>query len=156
MSNVDTGRRLREARQGLGLSQQELAKLAGVSQRAVSYAEKQTWVKQSTLETYAEALGRPLSYFLRPYGEETAPGLTETEAIQQAFAVVCRDAEFGFGDRAGEHFSVGAMRDIVRLYEHYRRVSLLPEGMRRPKRSSESGQTTPADHDAVGRQRPKR
>ena len=128
MSHVDTGRRLREARQGLGLSQQELAKLAGVSQRAVSYAEKQTWVKQSTLEKYAETIGRPISYFLMSYGEETGPGLTETEAIQQAFAVVCRDAEFGFGDRTGEHFSVGAMRDIVRLYESARSVHLLPDG----------------------------
>ncbi len=156
MSNVDTGRRLREARQGLGLSQQELAKLAGVSQRAVSYAEKQTWVKQSTLEKYAETLGRPLSYFLKPYGEETAPGLTETEAVQQAFAVVCRDAEFGFGERAGEHFSVGAMRDIIRLYEHYRRVSLLPERMRQPTHSLDNGQPAPAGHDAVTRRPPKR
>lgn len=99
MMEVNVGRRIREAREALGLSQQELAERVGVSQRAISYGEKQVWVKQSTLEKYGRALGRPLSYFLRPYDAEggSDTGLSRHEAIQQAFAVVCRDPELGFG-----------------------------------------------------------
>ncbi len=126
MGQVNVGRRIREARESLGLSQHRLAEKAGLSQRAVSYAEKQTWVKESTLRKYASAIERPLSYFLRPYGEEAESGLTEAEAIEQAFAIVCRDPEFGFGGRRGEHLSTETMRDIVRLYEYYKEVALLP------------------------------
>ena len=128
MPEVDVGRRIKEAREALGLNQQEVAERVGVSQRAVSYVEKQTWVKQSTLEKYARALGRPLSYFLRPYDEDAAPdaGLSRQEAVQQAFAVVCRDPQFGFGSRPGEQLSMETKLDIVRLYERYKGVGLLP------------------------------
>ena len=128
MPEVDVGRRIKEAREALGLNQHEVADRVGVSQRAVSYVEKQTWVKQSTLEKYARALGRPLSYFLRPYDEDAAPdaGLSRQEAVQQAFAVVCRDPQFGFGSRPGEQLSMETKLDIVRLYERYKGVGLLP------------------------------
>jgi len=127
MPDVSVGRRIREAREALNLSQHELAERVGCSQRAVSYVEKQAWVKQSTLQKYGRALGRPLSYFLRPYDEGTAePGLSRQEAVEQAFAVVCRDAEFGFGRRPGEQLSIETKKDIVRLYERYKGVSLLP------------------------------
>jgi len=99
MTDVNVGRRIREARESLELSQHELAERVGVSQRAVSYVEKQNWVKQSTLERYAAAMGRSLSYFLRPYDDDPASALTTHEAIEQAFAVVFRDPEFGFGAR---------------------------------------------------------
>jgi len=98
-----------------------------MTQRAVSYVEKQPWVKRTTLEKYAQVLSRQLPYFLRPYGEETqAPGLSREESIQQAFAVVCRDPDFGFGRRPGEPLSAETRLDIVRLYERYKGVSLLP------------------------------
>jgi transcriptional regulator with XRE-family HTH domain len=126
MAEVSVGRRIREARESLRLSQQELAEKVGVSQRSVSYAEKQSWIKQSTLEKYGEALGRPLSYFLRPYAEDAEPAMTREEAVQQAFAVVCRDPDFGFGSRSGEELSSETKRDIVRLYERYKGVNLLP------------------------------
>jgi len=126
MPDVNVGRRIREARESLELSQHELAERVGVSQRAVSYVEKQNWVKQSTLERYASAVGRPLSYFLRPYDDNSTSALTTHEAIQQAFAVVCRDPEFGFGARPAEQLSVETEKDIVRLYERYKGVSLLP------------------------------
>jgi transcriptional regulator with XRE-family HTH domain len=128
MVEVNVGRRIRDAREVLGLSQQELAERVGISQRAVSYVEKQVWVKQSTLEKYGRALGRPLSYFLRPYDAEGAAdsGLSRHEAIQQAFAVVCRDPELGFGSRPQEQLSPETKKDIVRLYERYKGVSLLP------------------------------
>lgn len=127
MTEVNVGRRIREARESLGLTQQEVAKQVGMTQRAVSYVEKQRWVKQSTLEKYGRVLGRQLGYFLRPYDEETqAAGLSREEAIQQAFLVVCRDPDFGFGSRPGEQLSQETKTDIVRLYERYKGVSLLP------------------------------
>ena len=127
MADVNVGRRIREAREALGLTQHRVAGLVGMTQRAVSYVEKQQWVKQSTLEKYGRVLGRQLAYFLRPYNEETqATGLSREEAIQQAFLVVCRDADFGFGARPGEQLSPETKTDIVRLYERYKGVSLLP------------------------------
>ena len=127
MADVNVGRRIKEARESLELSQIELADRIGVSQRAVSYVEKQNWVKQSTLERYAAAVGRQLPYFLRPYDDDPGSVLTREEAIEQAFAVVSRDTEFGFGARPSEQLSVETKKDIVRLYERYKGVSLLPE-----------------------------
>jgi transcriptional regulator with XRE-family HTH domain len=127
MAEVNVGRRIREAREALGLTQHDVAGRVGMTQRAVSYVEKQPWVKRTTLEKYAQVLSRQLPYFLRPYGEETqAPGLSREESIQQAFAVVCRDPDFGFGRRPGEPLSAETRLDIVRLYERYKGVSLLP------------------------------
>ena len=128
MPEMNVGRRIREAREALSLNQQEVAERVGVSQRAVSYIEKQVWVKQSTLEKYGQALGRPLSYFLRPYGVDSAvgAGLSRQEAVDQAFGVVCRDPDLGFGRRPTEQLSLETKRDIVRLHERYKGVSLLP------------------------------
>lgn len=126
MAELSVGRRIREAREGLGMTQQELAEQLSISQRSVSYGEKQTWIKQSTLEKYAAALGRPMSYFLRPYLDETDTAMTREEAVRQAFGVVCRDADFSFGARANEELSLETKRDIVRLYERYKGISLLP------------------------------
>ena len=127
MPEVNVGRRIREGREALSLSQHELAERVGVSQRAVSYVEKQAWVKQSTLEKYSTALGRPIAYFLRAYEEDDSDGggLTRQEAVEHAFAVVCRDPDFGFGRRPAEQLSVETKKDIVRLYERYKGVSLL-------------------------------
>jgi transcriptional regulator with XRE-family HTH domain len=127
MSEMNVGRRIREAREALGMTQHDVAKQVGMTQRAVSYVEKQKWVKQSMLEKYGKVLGRQLAYLLRPYDEETqALGLSREEAVQQAFAVVCRDPDFGFGSRSGEQLSQETKVDIVRLYERYKGVSLLP------------------------------
>ena len=57
------------------MTQQELADQVGVSQRSVSYAEKQDWIKQSTLEKYGQALGRP-DFTMRP-GEGIAGRVIE-------------------------------------------------------------------------------
>ncbi len=126
MAEVNVGRRIREARETRGWTQQEVARLVGMTQRAVSYVEKQAWVKQSTLERYAQVLDKPLSFFLRPYGEAPWPsGLSREEAVQQAFAIVARDPEFGFGRRPEEALSVETRADIVRLYERCKGVRLL-------------------------------
>jgi len=127
MSDVHVGRRIREAREALGLTQHEVARQVGMTQRAVSYAEKQAWMKQATLEKYAGVLGKPVSHFVRPYDEAAWPsGLSREEAIQQAFAIVARDPEFGFGRRA-EELSLETKGDIVRLYQRCKGVRLLPE-----------------------------
>ena len=128
MPEVNVGRRIREAREALELNQHELGDRIGVSQRAISYVERQPWVKQSTLEKYGRALGQPLSYFLRPYdsADTAEPGLSRHEAVQQAFAVVCRDPELSFGARPQEQLSLETKRDIIRLYERYKGVILLP------------------------------
>ncbi len=127
MGEVNVGRRIREAREALGLTQQEVARQVGMTQRAVSYAEKQQWVKQSTLEKYARALGRPLSHFLRPFDAESwTSGVSREEAVQQAFTVVARDPDFGFGRRPEEHLSLDTKADIVRMYERHKGVRLLP------------------------------
>jgi len=124
---LEIGRRIRRAREEAGLSQQELARLLGISQRAVSYAERQPWLKQATLERYAQALGRPLAYFLREESDQ-APAESREVIIERAFEIVCRDPEFGFGSRQNEHLTSDAKRDIVRLYESARSVHLLPDG----------------------------
>jgi transcriptional regulator with XRE-family HTH domain len=130
VAQVNVGRRIREAREALGMSQHDLAERAGVSQRAVSYVEKQPWMKQSTLEKYGDALERPLSWFLRPYDiDATGSVLSRQEAVEHAFEVVCRDPEFGFGARPEEELSMEAKSDIVRLYEHYKGVSLIPPSL---------------------------
>ena len=128
MAEVNVGRRIREAREALNLRQEELAERVGVSQRAVSYVEKQVWVKQSILEKYGRALGRTLAFFLRPYDTDAGadPGLSRQETIQHAFSVVCRDPELGFGRRPDEQLSLETKKDIIRLYERYKGVSLLP------------------------------
>jgi transcriptional regulator with XRE-family HTH domain len=129
MAELSVGRRIREAREALNMTQQELAKALEVNQRSISYAEKQTWVKQSTLEKYAAALGRPMSYFLRPYLDENDLAMSRDEAVQQAFTVVCRDRDFGFGARSGEQLSTETKRDIIRLYERYKGINLLPRDL---------------------------
>ena len=130
MAEVDVGRRIREAREGLGLTQHEVAKLVGMTQRAVSYVEKQQWVKQTTLAKYGRVLGRTLAYFLRPYDEQSRDmGLSREEAVQQAFMVVCRDPDLGFGSHPAEQLSTDTKIDIVQLYERYKGISLLPPGM---------------------------
>ena len=49
MAEVNVGKRIREAREALGLTQQEVARQVGMTQRAVSYAEKQPWVKPTNI-----------------------------------------------------------------------------------------------------------
>lgn len=133
---VHLGQRIRQGREMRGWTQQQLGERAGVSQRVVSYVEAQAWLRLGTLERYAQALGLPLSFFLSPRGEAepeaAGPRLHDwARAIEEAFAVVCRDAEFGFGARqsSGERLSFETKRDIVRLYERLKGVKLLPDGL---------------------------
>jgi len=128
MEPVHMGERIRRAREEAGLVQEQLARAVGVSQRAVSYVERQAWIKLSTLKRYAEALGKPLGYFVE-MAEERPERESRQQAIETAFQVVCRDPEFSFGAGAGESLSPELKRDVVRLYERYRQVKLLPEDL---------------------------
>lgn len=125
---MHVGERIRLARKQAGMTQAQLASALGESQPTVSYVERKSWVRRSVLEKYAQALGRPLSYFLQEAEQCSAqPGSRET-VIEQAFDVVRRDPDFQFGARDDSGLTLAAKRDIVRLYEQARRVALLPEG----------------------------
>ncbi|MFB3883527.1 MAG: hypothetical protein ACE149_19855 [Armatimonadota bacterium] len=63
---------------------------------------------------------------MRPGLADAGPALSREEAVAQAFGVVCRDPDFGFGSRPGEQLSTETKRDVVRLYARYKGVSLLP------------------------------
>lgn len=131
------GQRIRRARNMKGWTQQQLAQRAEVSQRVVSYIERQDWLRLDTLERYSRALELPLTYFLSPEPEReeceapAEPGSLQerAQAIEHAFGVVCRAPEFGFGARqsSGERLSPETKRDIVRLYERLKGVKLLPD-----------------------------
>jgi len=122
---MQIGRKIREAREAAGLTQEELAARIGVSQRAVSYAERQPWMSRRALERYSEALGKRLAYFLQEE-REVEP---REDAVAGAFEVVRRDPEFGFGARSSNDFDLDAKEAIVRLYERAKGVRLLPEEM---------------------------
>jgi transcriptional regulator with XRE-family HTH domain len=121
---VDVGQRIRQARKDAGLSQTQLAARLGSSQATVSYAERSSWVRRSVLERYAQALRRPLSYFL--VATDESPRDPREAAIETAFEVVKRDPDFQFGARDEPGLTLDTKRDIVRLYEQARRVYLLP------------------------------
>ena len=122
---IHVGRRIREARDELGMSQADLAGKVGVGQGAVSYIERQEWVQKSVLERYAQALGKPASFFVQEDEQEQAD--SRERQIERAYEVVRRDPSFGFGARSGAELDVETKKDIVRLYEEARRVKLLAD-----------------------------
>lgn len=122
---IHVGKRIREAREQVGLTQAELADKLGVGQAAVSYIERQEWAQKSVLERYAQALGKPASFFLQEDQQEQPD--TRERQIERAYEVVRRDPNFGFGARSGAELDLETKKDIVRLYEEARRVKLLPE-----------------------------
>lgn len=125
MYQSNHGELIRLAREKLGLTQQELARRVGTTQAAVSYVEQRRRIrKKSVLLRYAIALELPVE--LLTGGEVGAPGTPREHAIWDAFEVICRDEDFGFGARGEERLSLETMLDIVRLYERYKAVHLLP------------------------------
>lgn len=70
----EIGRRVQEAREGAGLSQEELASLVGVTQSALSnYELGKRRLYLANLERIARALKRPIGYFF----EETVGAFFE-------------------------------------------------------------------------------
>ncbi len=65
------GSRIRQAREALGLSQEELARLVGCSPTAISYFETGARrVKIEDLQKLAEVLSKPIDYFLQEEPED--------------------------------------------------------------------------------------
>jgi transcriptional regulator with XRE-family HTH domain len=68
-SNI--GMRIQHAREGLGITQQELAAKLGCTQAALSnYELGKRRLYLASLERIASALGKPLSYFTEPAADE--------------------------------------------------------------------------------------
>lgn len=124
---MHVGERIRLARKQAGMTQAQLASLIGETQATVSYAERKAWVRRSVLEKYAQALGRPLSFFLEESASEAHELGPREATIEQAFEVVRRDPDFNFGRADDPGLTPDTKKAIIRLYEQARRVYLLPE-----------------------------
>jgi transcriptional regulator with XRE-family HTH domain len=121
---VHLGDKIRQMREKHGWTQEELARRAHATQAAVSYIERKRWLKEEVLAKYAAALEIPLASLLEGLG---VCGENQRERIiRQAFEVICRDEDFGFGARGDESLSLETMLDIVRLYQRYKGIHLLP------------------------------
>jgi len=125
MLGVHLGERIRQAREARHWSQEELARRASTTQAAVSYIERRRWLKEEVLARYAAALEVSLASLLEGLGPP--PENPRQGIIRNAFEVVCRDEDFGFGARGDEHLSLETLLDIVRLYERYKGIHLLPK-----------------------------
>lgn len=65
------GMRIQQAREELGITQQELASRLGCTQAALSnYELGKRRLHLANLERIASALGKPLSYFTEPAADE--------------------------------------------------------------------------------------
>ena len=65
--SIDVGGRLRELRQGIGLSMRALARMSGLSANALSMIERgKTSPSVSTLYKLATAMGIPITAFFPP------------------------------------------------------------------------------------------
>ncbi len=71
MGSPGIGTRLQQAREELGITQQELAARLGCTQAALSnYELGRRRLYLANLERIARALGKPLSYFMEPVTDE--------------------------------------------------------------------------------------
>ena len=71
MGSPGIGPRIQEAREELGITQQELAARLGCTQAALSnYELGKRRLYLANLEKIAAALGKPLSYFTEPSRDE--------------------------------------------------------------------------------------
>jgi transcriptional regulator with XRE-family HTH domain len=75
---------LKEQRNILGLSQEKLAEMAGLSWQTVNSIECQrTWVSDTTLENLANALKIETFQLLLPIKTASPPNLTPAEALRK-------------------------------------------------------------------------
>jgi transcriptional regulator with XRE-family HTH domain len=118
------GEKIRQAREALGWTQEELARQANTTQAAVSYIERRARLRPVVLARYAAAMRVSIELLLGD-AASTAEG-ERARTIRNAFEVICRDEDFSFGARGDERLSLETMLDIVRLYERYKGIHLLP------------------------------
>ena len=108
----------------IGILKQRFGERLKTSQAAVSYVEGRRRLRASVLEKYAAALETTSELLTAGVAE----GFDDSRSgiIHDAFEVVRRDEDFGFGARSDELLSEETMLDIVRLYERYKGIHLLP------------------------------
>lgn len=117
---LQIGRRIRQARETAGMTQEELGRALGVSGVAVGHYERGARaVGIADLERIANILRRPLTWFLhtpRPWAE----------IVEQAYARVRLDPTYPHGARHDPDLDIAFKEYIVRLYETARNQRLLP------------------------------
>ncbi|MDR1904251.1 MAG: helix-turn-helix domain-containing protein [Treponema sp.] len=75
---------LKEQRKKLGLSQEKLAEMAGLSWQTVNSIEcHRTWVSDKTLESLAEALKIETFQLLLPMKTASPPDISPSEALRK-------------------------------------------------------------------------
>lgn len=85
MKYREIGYRIAIAREEAGLNQKELAEMLGISQATLSNYEKgKRRVYLPQLQRIAEAVGRPLEYFLQPIDPVNPPGLSASTQNEMA------------------------------------------------------------------------
>lgn len=116
----EIGRRIRQARETAGLTQEELGRRLGISGVAVGHYERAARaVGIAELERIAEILRRPIAWFLhtpRPWAE----------LVETAYAQVRLDPTFPHGARHDPDLDIAFKEYVVRLYERARGIALLP------------------------------
>ncbi|HEY3269020.1 MAG TPA: helix-turn-helix transcriptional regulator [Armatimonadota bacterium] len=114
------GRRIRQAREAEGLTQEELGRRLGISGVALGHYERAARsVGIAELERIAEALGKPITWFLQP----PRPW---ADLVRDAYARVRQDPTYPHGARHEPEVDAALQEYIVRLYEQARAVRLLP------------------------------
>lgn len=104
---AEMGARLREAREYLGFSQEEVATALGLSRPAITHIEAgNRRVEAIELEKLSKLYGRPVAYFLS--GEE-----------ENAFA----DAKVAFAARALQGLSSRDLEEVMRFASYLRNSS---------------------------------
>ena len=79
---------LKEHRKTLGLSQEKLAEMAGLSWQTVNSIEcHRTWVSDKTLENLADALNIEIFQLLLPVEEANLKSISSEEAIRKLVKV---------------------------------------------------------------------
>ena len=116
----EIGRRIRQARETAGMTQEELGRVLGVSGVAIGHYERGARsVGIAELERIAATLGRPVTWFLR---QSRAWG----ELVEEAYDRVRLDPDFPHGARHDPELDLPLKEYVVRLYESARNVRLLP------------------------------
>jgi transcriptional regulator with XRE-family HTH domain len=114
------GRRIRQARESAGLTQEEMGRRLGVSGVAVGHYERAARaVGIADLERISEILHRPMAWFLhnpRPWNE----------LVEDAYAQVRLDPTYPHGARHDPDLDTAFKEYVVRLYERARSLRLLP------------------------------
>ena len=116
----EIGRRIRQAREAAGLTQEELGQRLGVSGVAVGHYERAARsVGIAELEAIARILNHPITWFLhlpRPWAH----------TVDAAYETVRKDPTFPHGGRHDPDLDTAFKEYVVRLYEAARGQRLLP------------------------------